>query len=245
MPVYWRAVTDNDRGNQFGIDSAVWMGAGMFQRFCKKEFEISEEKDRITFIYNYELTTVPKTRTQVTYTVTADGKIRVKAHYFGKQGLPELPLFGMRFRFMDDADAFEWYGKGPDENYCDRGDGARLGIYRCTPQENLSRYLVPQECGNRAGVRWLEVKRRDGNGIRFTADGEPFEMSVLPYTAEEMESALHIEELPPVRYTVVNILGKQRGVGGDDSWGAPVYPEYCVSGEEDIEFEFVIAKIVI
>ena len=46
--------------------------------------------------------------------------------------------------------------------------------------------------------------------------------------------ALHIEELPPVRYTVVNILGKQRGVGGDDSWGAPVYPEYCVSGEEDI-----------
>lgn len=245
MPVYWRAVTDNDRGNQFGIDSAVWMGAGMFQRFCKKELEILEEKDRITFIYNYELTTVPKTRTQVTYTVTADGKIRVKAHYFGKQGLPELPLFGMRFRFMDDAHAFEWYGKGPDENYCDREDGARLGIYRCTPQENLSRYLVPQECGNRTGVRWLEVKRRDGNGIRFTADGEPFEMSVLPYTAEEMESALHIEELPPVRYTVVNILGKQRGVGGDDSWGAPVYPEYCVSGEEDIEFGFVIAKIVI
>ncbi|MBT9774924.1 DUF4981 domain-containing protein [Clostridium sp. MCC353] len=240
MPIYWRAVTDNDRGNQFCTDSAVWLGAGMFSRFLKMELDITEQEDRITFVYKYELPVVPKTVTQVAYIVTGDGKIRVNAHYFGKQGLPQLPLFGMRFRFTDDADTFRWYGMGPKENYCDRAEGARLGIYSSTPTENLSHYLVPQECGSRTGVRWLEVRMKDGNGIKFTAAKTPFDMSVLPYTAEELESALHEEELPIPHYTVVNILGRQRGVGGDDSWGAPVYPEYCVSGEEDIEFEFIV-----
>lgn len=242
MPIYWRAVTDNDRGNQFCTDSAVWMGAGMFPRFLKKELDITEEKDSITFVYSYELPVVPKAVTQVAYTVTGDGKIRVNAHYFGKQGLPQLPLFGMRFRFTDDADSFKWYGMGPEENYCDRSEGARLGIFSSTPMDNLSHYLVPQECGSRTGVRWLEVRTNEGNGIKFTASKTPFEMSVLPYTAEELDNALHEEELPVPHYTIVNILGRQRGVGGDDSWGAPVYSEYCISGEEDIEFDFMIEE---
>ncbi len=68
-------------------------------------------------------------------------------------------------------------------------------------------------------------------------------MNVLPYTAQELETAMHMEELSvPPHYTVVSILGAQRGVGGDDSWGAPVHSEYCISAEEDIQVEFVIQK---
>lgn len=243
MPVYWRATTDNDRGNKFNVKSAVWMGAGMFPRYNNTDMEVVEAEEEVTVSFIYGLTVSPETKTRVTYRVAPDGKIRVTAHYFGRKGLPELPLFGMRFRFPDTVDTFSWYGMGPDENYCDRAEGARLGVYHSTPFENLSRYLVPQECGNRTGVRWLEVTDRRGGGLKFTAVESPFEMSVLPYTAEELESALHPEELPPPHYTIVNILAKQRGVGGDDSWGAPVYPEYCISGEEDIEFSFVIEGI--
>ena len=65
---------------------------------------------------------------------------------------------------------------------------------------------------------------------------------ITGYTAEELEHAAHVEELPQPRYTVVTILAAMRGVGGDDSWGAPVYPEYCVSGEHDITFSFVIGR---
>lgn len=242
MPTYWRATTDNDRGNKFSVSSAMWMGCGMFPGFQNENFHMAEETDAITLTYTYDLSTLPATQTHVMYRVTGDGRIHVTAHYEGKPGLPELPLFGMRFRLLEEADAFTWYGMGPEENYSDRAEGARLGIYHSTPAENLSRYLVPQECGNRIGTRWLEVMGRDGKGLRFTADQTPFDLCVLPYTAEELESALHAEELPPVHYTIVSILGKQRGVGGDDSWGAPVYPEYCVSGEEDIEVGFWIEK---
>lgn len=243
MPVFWRATTDNDRGNKFSVDSVMWMGAGQFLRYGNQDVEVIESETEVTVRYTYGLSVVPQTTVQVIYRVTPDGKIRVTARYFGKERLPELPLFGMRFRFLDTADRFSWYGMGPDENYCDRAEGARLGIYHSTPESNMSRYLVPQECGNRTGVRWLEVEDKRGGGLRFTAVNTPFEMSVLPYTAEELEAALHPEELPAPHYTVVNILAKQRGVGGDDSWGAPVYPEYCISGEEDLEFTFDIEGI--
>ena len=242
MPVYWRATTDNDRGNKFSVSSAVWYGAGSFPLYDSKTCVVEEGKDCVRVSYTYRLATVPETVTEVVYEVDREGRIKTTARYFGREGLPELPLFGMRFCISGTGGGFEWYGRGPEENYCDRNAGARLGIYKSTAADSVSRYLVPQECGNRTGIRWLKVTDEAGHSIRFTAEGRPFEGSVLPYTAEELEQAAHIEELPQPRYTVVNILAAMRGVGGDDSWGAPVYPEYCVSGEKDITFSFVIGR---
>ncbi len=242
MPVYWRATTDNDKGNKFSVDSSVWYGAGRFPRYDNKNCLVEEKEGLIKVSYTYELTTIPKAVTQVTYEVTGDGSIKVNAVYHGEKGLPELPAFGMRLITPEAVKKFTWYGRGPEENYSDRREGARLGIYKDTPDNNLSRYLVPQECGNRTGVRWLKVSDMEGHSIGFRAVNQPFDASVLPFTAEELESATHREDLPAVRYTVVNILGAMRGVGGDDSWGAPVYPEYCISGEKELVTEFIIEK---
>lgn len=241
MPTYWRATTDNDRGNGFNVASAAWLAADQLWWYNNSQIQVEETKDKVTVTYTYGIPVVPATETKVVYEVTADGKILVKAHYFGKQGLPGLPLFGMRFRFLSDVDSFTYYGRGPEENYPDRANGARLGIFAGTPEGNVSHYLKPQECGGRTQVRWLKVADREGQGLKFTAAGEPFYMNVLPYTAQELESALHREELStPPRYTIVSILGAQRGVGGDDSWGAPVHEKYEISGEKDAWVEFVI-----
>ncbi len=241
MPAYWRATTDNDKGNKFSVISSMWYGAGLFPGYSNENFKIEELDHTVRVTYVYKLTTVPVTETTVIYEVDCDGKILVTAKYHGKKGLPQLPAFGMRLWIPDLADSFTWYGKGPDENYSDRCAGARLGIFTETVEGNLSRYLVPQECGNRTGVRRLSVTDKEGKKLTFTAAKVPFEASVLPYSAQELEAATHREELPKPRYTYVNIWGAMRGVGGDDSWGAPVYPEYCISGEEDITFSFMIS----
>lgn len=242
MPVYWRATTDNDKGNKFSVASAQWFGAGKFPMYNNKNCFIEEENGLVRVTYTYELSTAPKASTAVTYEVEACGRIRVTAKYQGQKGLPELPAFGMRFLTREEVCEFSWYGRGPEENYCDRCEGARLGIWKSTPEQNLSRYLVPQECGNRTGVRWISITDKDHRTLRFRKTEEPFEASVLPYTAEELEEASHREELPAIRRTVVNIFGAMRGVGGDDSWGAEVYPEYCISGEGEIVTEFFIEK---
>ena len=65
-------------------------------------------------------------------------------------------------------------------------------------------------------------------------------MSVLPYSCYELENALHIDELPQVRYSWVRIAAGQMGVGGDDSWGAPVHDEYRIDSEKPMTLAFMI-----
>lgn len=93
------------------------------------------------------------------------------------------------------------------------------------------------------GVRWVEVTDGQNGGLRFEAEGAAFENSVLPYSAYELEAASHQEELPVPHYTWIRILADQMGVGGDDSWGAPVHEEYKLSSAEDRCVKFTIQRI--
>ena len=65
-------------------------------------------------------------------------------------------------------------------------------------------------------------------------------MSVLPYSVAELETAMHLEELKEPSYTWVRLAAKQMGVGGDDSWGAPVHKEFKLNPKEPLSLEFVI-----
>ena len=124
----------------------------------------------------------------------------------------------------------------PQETYSDRHKGAKLGIYNNRVKDNLAKYLTPQECGNKIGVRWAKVTDIKGRGMLFA--GNKMDFSVLPYTAHELENAAHWYELPQVHYTVVRAAAQQMGVGGDDSWGARTHPEYLLDIEEKKEFAF-------
>ncbi|OOM80807.1 glycoside hydrolase family 2 TIM barrel-domain containing protein [Clostridium sp. BL-8] len=238
---YWRATTDNDRGNKHEFKCAGWLSASICQKYV--DFSMEEQVDKVILHYTYELPTIPTTNVKINYEVTSDNSIKVNIAYNGVEGLPMLPVLGMNFRFLSEFNSFSWYGMGPEENYIDRAEGAKLGIYSSTPLENLSKYLVPQECGNRIGTRWLTVKNEKCEGIKFSYEKSPFEFSVLPYNYMELENALHIEDLPPVNFTNINIIGKQMGVGGDDSWGAPVLPEFCIDSSKDLEYSFIISNI--
>ena len=237
---YWRAMTDNDRGCKHGFDRGQWLTAGLYQKMISFRAEEAENEAVITM--EYLLPTVPQARQTVRYTVTGDGKIQVEATYHGQENLPTMPAFGMEFKLKQRYENFRFYGMGPEENYIDRMEGARLGIYAGNAMENLSRYLVPQECGNRMGVRWLEVADETGKGLRFSAADLPFESSVLPYSARELDEAMHREELANPHYTWVRIMACQMGVGGDDSWGAPVQRQFWLDAHVDRKLAFTIEK---
>lgn len=239
QPVYWRAPTDNDRGNGYPLRCAPWYAAGRMQKCTKTD--VTENADGVTVSYEFTLPSPVELKVQLAYTVRSDGSILVSAVYPGAAALPELPLFGVDFRVKEECRNFRYYGLGPEENYIDRRCGARLGIFESTAQRNLTPYLIPQECGNRTGVRWAEVTRENGSGLRFTAEGAPFEFNALPYTAYELDSASHARELPKPYETVVRIAAKQMGVGGDDSWGAPVHEEYRISSGQPITLSFIVS----
>lgn len=238
---FFRAHTDNDTGAGYPYENAQWQIAGRCAKLMG--YDTKENADSLEVTFRFLAPTVPSFEYKVTYTAYFDGRLGVKAEYPGVKGLADIPVFAMDFKMKKQYDKFTFYGMGPDENYIDRNNGARLGVYTLTALENFTKYLNPQECGNRTGVRYVNVYEENGTGLNFTATKQPFEMSVLPYNAYELDNAMHRDELPDPTYTWVRIAAKQMGVGGDDSWGAPVHQEFKISSEEAMTLEFIINSL--
>ena len=238
---FFRAHTDNDTGAGYPCENAQWQIAGKCAKLLG--FETKENADSLEVTFKFLAPTVPSFEYKVTYISYFDGRLGVKAEYDGVKGLSDMPVFAMDFKMKKQYDKFTFYGMGPDENYIDRNNGARLGVYTLTALENFTKYLNPQECGNRTGVRYVNVYEENGAGLNFTATENPFEMSVLPYNAYELDNAMHRDELPDPTYTWVRIAAKQMGVGGDDSWGAPVHKEFKINSEEAMSLEFIVSSL--
>ncbi|AOZ92399.1 glycoside hydrolase family 2 TIM barrel-domain containing protein [Paenibacillus crassostreae] len=236
-PQYWRAMTDNDRGMGSGYTHSGWYAASLMPRCVDVEIVEQDNSALITFTYTVSIS--EHVKVTVTYKVTPDGSLRVKTRYQGTTGLPTLPIFALSFKIPADYSHLEWYAMGPEENYIDRLHGAKLGVFHNEVSNNVSGYVKPQESGNRTGVRRVSITDHLGHGISINAE-VPVECNISPYTAFELEHAAHHYELPPVYYTVVTVAGRQMGVGGDDSWGAPVHDEYLIPSDEELEFEFMI-----
>jgi len=236
---FWRAMTDNDTGADEPSKLSQWYTAGKFAKY--ESVTHTEYEDSVQIVFTYKASCIPQFEYTVAYTVYFDGKLGLCISYPGVKDMPDIPVFAFDFRMKKQFSNFSFYGMGPDENYSDRAKGARLGVWKSTASENFSQYLNPQECGNRTGVRTLTVTDGTADGIEFSKTNEPFEMSVLPYSAYELENASHMEELPDVRYTWVRIAAKQMGVGGDDSWGAPVHDEFRIKAENPVKLEFCIS----
>ncbi|MEC1522771.1 glycoside hydrolase family 2 TIM barrel-domain containing protein [Neobacillus niacini] len=241
LPLFWRATTDNDKGFSQGFTSGCWYAASLARQSVG--LDVNEQKDKVEVTFTYKFSIHSEIEVKNTFTVLADGSVHVKSVYHGAENLPQMPIFALSFKVSADYDQLEWYAMGPEENYSDRAAGARLGVFTNKVTDNLSGYVKPQESGNRTGVRWVNLTNSDGHGMKISSASRPVECNFSPYTAFELENAAHYYELPNVHYTVVTVAGKQMGVGGDDSWGAPVYPEHLVNANEDMEFEFTIQPI--
>jgi len=265
-PTFWRALTDNDRGNRFHLKSGLWLAADLF--IDCKDIEvvtdgISQGKPcapdnnrygadvfakEVSVRFTYETIMKPSALVDVTYTVRENGRIVVGVKYHGTEGLPQLPVFGMRFIMPTPADKYVYEGLS-GETYPDRMAGAQKGVFE-VDDLSLTPYLMPQECGMHMDTEWLEITRhtcldrnRRENGpqvLRLEKTDRTFAFSCLPYTATEIENATHHNELPPARRTVLCVYGAVRGVGGIDAWGADV-EEFCqIRSQEDIGYSFAI-----
>jgi len=265
QPTFWRALTDNDRGSRFHLKSGCWLAADTFIRMTgasvavdgqaialpiapeNNKYSPDETAESVVVAFEFETLTVPAAKVTVTYTATSAG-VNVKAKYHGVEGLPQLPVFGLRMIMPTHADGFTYEGLS-GETYPDRMAGGVPGVYEVKGLP-VTPYMVPQDCGMHMDTKWVEILRSTQlsnmaqaaqSSLKITMDDKPFAFSCLPYTAEELENATHHEELPPARRTVLCVYGAVRGVGGIDSWGSDVEEAYHLSAQKDYEVSFNIA----
>lgn len=238
-PVFWRAPTDNDKGNRMPIRYSHWKLADNFGFISDRR--IYDDSEHVVAEYTYTLPTVPEVTCFMKYYVHFDGTIDISLMYDGShstEGLIEPPIFGVQFTMDADFDTLCWYGYGPGESYIDRPHGNPLGIYTSNVRDQLSRYLVPQECGNKIEVRRASVTDINGRGFKFVSGGRPFELQALPWNAAQLEAARHAYELPAPTYTFVRIAAAQLGIAGDDTWGALTHEEFRIDVSKPLELKF-------
>jgi beta-galactosidase len=166
----------------------------------------------------------------VTYTILGDGIIRSENDFSSSNPKLVIARLGVRLLLDSRLSQTEFLGRGPMENYADRKRGFDVGLWKSTVAEQMTPYEKPMECGNHEDVRWASVTSTGGTGIMAKADSSMLQVSMLPYSDEEMDKVEYRIDLPPVRSTVFCISAKTLGVGTAGCGPRPL-PQYIVYAE--------------
>lgn len=243
LPDFWRAPTDNDYGANTQNRSAVW------QSPYAKLSSFDVEGNKVTAVYDLLEVNAKLT---MTYTLTNKGELVVNESMKvdeNAENVPDLLRFGVELVMPEEYDRLTFYGKGPGENYCDRHDGDRLGVYSGVVADQYWGYVRPQESGNKTEVRYWQVKDADGHGLEFSAVGSAMECSTLNYLAEDLDDGAdksqnqsHSGDLVPRPFSVVKLAAKQMGLACVNSWGAYPLPQYRLP-YGDYDFTFVVRPL--
>ncbi len=235
LPHFKRPLTDNDRrGWKPNRKLRQWYQPGL----KLKDISASTATKGLVSIRSQYSLINDSAALEVVYTINGDGVIKVDYALQCKPGLPAIPKVGMQGGIKRAYNNITWYGKGPLENYVDRAYGFDAAVYSQPLAEFMEPYAVPQENGNRTGVRWMQFADKAGNGLLVVADSL-LSMSAWPYTEENIETAKHTNKLKEAGYLTVNIDLVQMGVGGNDSWSdvaAPLEKYQIPAGDHRYRF---------
>ena len=253
-PNFWRGPTDNDYGNNLPYRAYAWKEASqVFQA------EVSAEDGTIHATY-----ALPGGCSMaVDYTLLSGGLLKIAAAFRGAEKKPmDIPRIGFRFRVKDHD--FQYFGRGPVENYIDRNSGTFKSVFATTAENEFYPYVRPQETGHHTETEWLATKSltvvADGafefNALRHSVEdldseesGQPFQWTNFdtPPVHDEEEAAkyhkrhpTHLCDVPDRDFTEICIDGAATGVGGYDSWGSRPEPSRTVWSNEDRNFTFTL-----
>ena len=234
VPAFWRAPTDNDFGARLDRKLAVWRHAGEHRQL--QEITLTPvDAQRVVIRTTYKMPDLYSTY-NLDYTVYGDGTLLVTNRFIpGDSVLPDLPRYGMDLQMPKEYSHARWYGRGPQENYCDRKTGAFVGDYSSTVEDLFYNYISPQETGTRTDTRWIAITDDEGTGLLFA--GLPLlSWSALYYTEEDLtqpaRGTMHPYQLHKEDFVNIHLDLKQMGVGGDNSWGARPHPQYMIPARE-------------
>ncbi len=245
-PYFWRAPTDNDFGNGMPANLGIWRSAHQTKKIQKVEVG-GQTAEGISLKVALELTGIGVPYT-LEYFIQNDGSIKLTAAIdMTGRDLPEIPRFGMRVQLPSMYDSLQYYGRGPWENYDDRKESAFVGLYADNVENQFTgNYIRPQENGYKTDVRWVSLTNKQGKGVKFSGI-QPVCFSALHHSTESMDPGMnkkqqHPTDLPPDANIYLHIDLKQRGVGGDDSWGALPHAQYRLT-DKKYSYSYIISLL--
>ena len=247
-PNFWRAVTDNDFGNNMYKANIEWKAASTNNSVT--DFSIKESTDgSILMTVTYSLPSV-ETTFITNYTIYGNGVIRLENTLKPTTYKADIPRIGMRMQLSKSYNSLSYYGRGPWENYQDRNASAFRDVYQSTVAEQYVPYIRPQENAYKTDTWWLSLADTNNNGLLFVSGIEKgIGFSALHMENEDFDTTddLDYENSNKSKHTIdikekdliqLNIDLGQRGVGGDDSWYSKPQEKYLYKGSEEHTYSF-------
>ncbi|WP_345713458.1 glycoside hydrolase family 2 TIM barrel-domain containing protein, partial [Kineococcus glutinatus] len=195
----WRAPTDNDAGHHGEPVAAAWRRFGLHRlRHRTVSVEPGGAAGSGLLVRTRVAPAGLDAGFDVAYAWTAPqaGALALAVTVVPHGDLPAvLPLVGLRLRLPRALGHLAWFGRGPGEAYPDTGSAALVGRFGADVERLHTPYVLPQENGRRADVRWAELTAPDGSGLRLEAAGAPFGLSARRWTSEALDAARHDAEL--------------------------------------------------
>ncbi|MFB9109938.1 glycoside hydrolase family 2 TIM barrel-domain containing protein [Flavobacterium gyeonganense] len=247
-PFFWRAPTDNDFGNKMQQKLVIWKEASQNPTVVGVQLDKNTSEGLpIKVTYKLAGADVPYT---VNYLIQNDGAIKVAAAIdMAGKNLPELPRFGMRSKLNGSYNNLTYYGRGPWENYSDRNSASFIGEYSDKVINQYTRnYIRPQEGGYKTDVRWLTLKNDKGQGIKIEGL-QTLGFSALNISTEDLDPGKTKAQRHPSDLDLdskeavyLHLDYKQRGLGGDDSWGRLPHDPYRLL-DKQYTYSYIISLI--
>ena len=243
-PNFWRAPTDNDMGAGFQKKFKVWKNPKMELRGIT--VEKNKKANTYTICANYNMPEV-KGKLELIYQIMPNtGAVKVTENFIATEGekVSDLFRFGMLMQLPYEMDKSQYYGRGPIENYSDREDCMKIGIYSNDADNQYFPYIRPQESGTKGDIRWW--KQTDAAGFGFMVKNcKPFYASALHFDTDELDDGdekdqRHSFNLKKSKYTNLFLDGEHMGVGGENSWGAWPLEKYRIHyGDKTFSFAII------
>ena len=226
-PIFYRALTDNDRGAKQNF--APWLNASLFQHVT--DFKIVRNSKCAQFMYTMQLESIEEP-CKLVYTIYNNQNIQIQMHMDKNSKRTTLPLFGIEFALKEEFTNFAYFGKGEKDTYIDRNH-ALTDFYFEDVKTNYIPYLKPQEHGNHVECKWCGLSNPT---IGFNVKAENMECQASQYSFMHLYTAKHTFELPQTHTTYLRIAKQQMGVGGINSWGTKVQPQYLIDQSKNLDF---------
>lgn len=235
QPNFWRPLIDNDVPNGHIERCSTWKHAGKEARL--QTIDVKEQGGTATVTALFDMEKQASALT-MTYNIRPDGAVKVTMRFTpGGKPLNEMPKVGMRMVLPAEYDDMAWLGRGPHESYADRKSSALVGLYKATVWEQYHPYVRAQETANHCDTRWVALRNKEGKGLLVTGD-EPLSVSAWNFLMEDIDyvpfqtERRHGGGIEKRDLVWLNIDHRQMGVGGDNTWGAQVHPEYTITPNE-------------
>ena len=231
-PNFWRAPTDNDMGAGLQKKFKAWKNPQMNLK------NIDVKKDRktnsVTILTSFDMPEV-QGQMDITYVVFANtGAVKVTEDFKATEGakVSDMFRFGMLMQMPYTMEKSNYYGRGPIENYSDRKDCMRIGVYTDDADNQYFPYIRPQESGIKSDIRWWKQTDATGLGLQVKSC-TPFYASAIHFDTEELDDGddkeqRHSFDLKKSKFTNLFLDSAHMGVGGENSWGAWPLEKYRV-----------------